>query len=141
MMEEHFYFLLMHDRWFHKENFWIGPYKYFGDVPAPIRPLIARLVRRRIRKTLWGHGIGRHSETEKLELAIGDLNAIELLIGNQRYILGDTICEADASVFSLIWAASCNLFESPIADHIRSRPILMTYLKRIRDQFFPEFEV
>ncbi len=141
MMEEHFYFLASQVRWLNDENFWKGPYQFFNDAPSIIRPLIARIVRGKVRKTAQLQGLGRHTPEERLELAIGDLSAIETMLGISPYLLGKNISAADASVFGAIWSASCRYFKSPIADYIHSRPILMQYLERIQQQYFPEYKL
>lgn len=141
MMEEHFYFLSMNIRWLNDENFWKGPYQFFAEVPAPIRPLIARIVRKKVRKTHNLQGLGRHTPEERLELAKGDLNAIEAMLGKNKYLLGNTVSGADASAFAFIWAAACSYFKSPIGDYIRTRLVLMGYLERMKDLYFPQFVI
>jgi glutathione S-transferase len=139
MLEEHFYFLMVHYRWMVDANFWKGPYQFFADVPSPIRPLIARIVRGKTKKTQHLQGVGRHSEDERLALAKGDLDAVEAMLGDNLYFLGNTFSSVDASVFGFVLAASASYFESPVGDDIRSRPKLMAYLKRMTAEFFPEF--
>ncbi len=139
MLEEHFYFLLVDERWLRDDNFWKGPYQYFGDAPAPIRPLIARMVRNKVRKTYHLQGLGRHTQDERFTLAKGDVMAIEDILGSNRYFLGDRISGVDATVFGFLWAASCSYFVSPLGDFIRSRPVVLDYLERMRAQFFPDY--
>jgi len=141
MLEEHLYFLTMNVRWLEDDNFWKGPYQFFAELPAPIRPLAARIIRGKIRKTQHLQGLGRHSAEERLQLAIGDIDAVEALLGKNAYFLGNTVSGVDASVAGFLWAAASNHFRSPIADHIRSRPLLMAYLTRIRDRYFASFQV
>jgi glutathione S-transferase len=137
MLEEHFYFLSMHVRWMDDENFWKGPAQFFSDIPSPLRPLVTRIVRGKVRKTQHLQGLGRHSADERLELASGDLLAVETTLGENKYILGDRVSGADATVFAFVWAGSCSYFNSPIGDFVRTRPVLMSYLTRMRDAFFP----
>jgi glutathione S-transferase len=141
MMEEHFYFLNGYERWLVDENFWKGPIQFFKSVPAPIRPLIARIVRSKVRKVQHGQGLGRHSDTERLDLAKGDLMSVETLLADKPYILGNRVSGADASVFPFIWSASSSYFNSSIGDYVRTRPILVSYLRRMRDTFFPGFDL
>ena len=141
MLEEHFYFLSMNIRWLNDDNFWKGPYQFFAEVPAPIRPLIARIVRKKVRKTQDLQGLGRHTADERLHLAIGDLNAIEVMLANQRFFLGDKPCGIDATVFAFMWAGGCSYFNSAVGDYTRSRPMLMGYLERVKDIYFPSFQI
>jgi glutathione S-transferase len=141
MLEEHFYFLSMNIRWLRDENFWKGPYQFFAAAPAPIRPLIARIVRKKVAKTHHLQGLGRHTAEERLFMAIGDLETVEALLGKNNFLLGAKPSGADASVFGFVWAAECPYFKSEIGDYIRSRPVLMAYLKRMGEKYFPEFVV
>ena len=141
MMEEHFYFLSMYTRWMNDGNFYKGPYQFVADAPALLRPLIARVIRKKVRKTHDLQGLGRHTTDERLELAKGDLDAIETMLGQNKYVLGNRICAADATAAAFVWAGSCRHFDSPIGDYIRTRPVLVTYISRIRDEFFAGFEI
>jgi glutathione S-transferase len=127
-------------RWLNDENFYKGPYQFFAAAPAPIRPLVARIVRGKVRKTQNLQGLGRHTSDERLELAKGDIDAVEALLADNSYFLGDKVSGVDASVCAFLWAASTPYFESPIGDYIRTRPKLTAYIKRMADQFFPDFK-
>ena len=69
MAEDQTYCALVHARWMNDANFYNGPAKFFGKVPAPLRPLVIAMVRRQLRKILHGQGIGRHSDAEIVSLA------------------------------------------------------------------------
>jgi glutathione S-transferase len=141
MMEEHLYFINGHERWLKDENFWKGPIQFFKDAPAPIRPLVARIVRKKVAKAQHLQGMGRHSDDERFALARGDLDAVEHMLGTNLYFLGERISGADASVFPFIWSASCSYFKSPMGDYVRTRPKLMSYLTRMTEEFFPGFSL
>jgi glutathione S-transferase len=138
MMEEHFYFLNVQERWMPDNNFNIGPRRFFDGVPAPLRPFVVAMIRRKVRNMLKGQGLGRHTDVERLELAKGDVSAVETLLGDNPYILGIRVSEADACVFPFLLSAQSSHFTSAIGDHIRTRPMIMAYLARLRDEFFPD---
>lgn len=137
MVEEHLYFLNISNRWLDPANFAKGPAHFFDSAPALLRPLIRSVILRRVRKTQHLQGLGRHTAAERLELAKGDLLAIEAMIGTNPFLLGPRVSGFDASAFAFVWSAECSFFESPIGDFIRTRPILMGYLTRMRDAYFP----
>jgi glutathione S-transferase len=141
MLEEHFYFLSMNIRWLRDENFWKGPYQFFSSAPAPIRPLIARIIRKKVAKTHLLQGLGRHTAEERFELAKSDLLAIESQLGKNDFLLGAKPSAADASVLGFLWAAECPYFKSEIGDYIRTRPILMSHLKRMQEKYFPDYKI
>ena len=62
MAEDHLYWALVDARWFDEANFAKGPKNFFRKIPAPVRPLMVALIRRRLKRTLYGQGMGRHTE-------------------------------------------------------------------------------
>src|SRR5258708_7257439 len=59
--EDHLYWALLDARWMDDANFDKGPRSFFQAAPAPIRPLIVAMVRRKIRQALHAHGMRRHT--------------------------------------------------------------------------------
>lgn len=139
MMEEHFYFLSVYERWMKEENFNKGPRQFFEMAPVPIRPVLRSMIRSKVRRMLHGQGMGRHSDAERLELAVGDIDAVEALLGENPFIAGAKPGGVDASVFPFLWSASASFFDTSIGAEIRSRPKLMSYMERLRKRFFPEY--
>ena len=138
MLEEHFYWLLVHDRWAVDENFEKGPRQFFLKAPAPIRPLVRRLIRRMVTKTLHAQGLGRHTDAERLFLGQGDVDAIAMILGGNNYLLGDRPCGADATLFSFMLGALCPLLDSAIRRHIETKPNIVAYVTRMKVEFYPE---
>ncbi len=138
MLEEHLYFLMAHARWMPDDNFDKGPARYFDSVPFPIRGFVRTMVRRQVRKTLLAQGLGRHTDAERLQLAKGDVDCVETVLGNNTYLLGQTISEYDATVFAFLFSSASSFFDTALGDHIRSRPYVLAYLERIRAAYFPD---
>lgn len=138
MLEEHLYFLAAHDRWMDDANFSKGPAQYFKAAPAPIRPLVAAMIRRQVRKTFRIQGLGRHSADERFDLGRRDLDAVAELLGANRYLLGDRVCGADATAFGFLIGLLCPLFESRLRRHAESLPGLVDYVGRMKREFFAD---
>lgn len=139
MCEEHLYRAVVNDRWLKDENFAKGPAHFFNAAPAPIRPLIKAIVRRKQRKAGVMHGMGRHSHTEIDALGCHDIDALAAMLGTKPYFLGDTVSGTDATIFAFITTASPGIYDSPIALCARSHSNLMAYKARMMAAFFPEF--
>jgi len=137
MLEEHLYFALVHARWMIPANFERGPANFFKAVPAPLRPLIAALVRRKVRGMLRGQGIGRHSAEEIVELAKRDIDALAQILGDKPYLLGETPCGADATAYAFMAGALCPAVDSPIRTHVERHQNLRAYCERMRERFYP----
>jgi glutathione S-transferase len=138
MVEEHLYFLMVYDRWMDDENFAKGPAQYFKAVPAPIRPIVRTMIRRKVRKMLLAQGLGRHNAAERLELGKSDVDAIVQLLGSNTYFLGDKISGADATLFGSLQSASSPYFKNELGAYIRTRPTIMAYLERMQMKFYPK---
>jgi glutathione S-transferase len=139
MLEDHLYWLIVYWRWMIDANFERGPKSFFKRAPAIVRPLIERMVRRKVRKNLHGHGIGRHEDAEKTLLANRCIDALSQVLGDNRYLMGDEPCGADATLFAFIASAKPTMIESPLRDRIEATSNLVAYRDRMMAQYFPAF--
>lgn len=140
LCEEHLYWAIVEARWMIKSNFEKGPRTFFDDAPAPIRPLVIALIGRSVKRNMKGHGIGRHTRTEIELLAKRDLDAISAFLAGQSFLMGETPCGADASVWSAVAGALCAHFDTPIRDHAESLPNLTAYRDRGMQRWYPELK-
>jgi glutathione S-transferase len=125
-------------RWMDDANFNKGPRMFFNQAPALIRPLIVSKIRRDVRRNLHGQGMGRHSTEELAQLASLDFKAISDILGKQKYLLGDSPCGADATVYAFVSAVLCPLFEHPVRDAAAQFDNLQAYSDCMKAEFFPE---
>jgi glutathione S-transferase len=140
MLEDHLYWVLVYWRWMNDANFARGPKGFFKRAPAIIRPLIERIVRGKVRRNLHGHGIGRHSEAEMTAMSNRAFEALSQLLGDSPYLMGNTVCGADATAFAFIAGSLSPVFESPAHGKARSLPNLIAYRDRMMAEFYPSFE-
>jgi glutathione S-transferase len=138
MLEDHLYWVMVYWRWMNDANFERGPANFFKRAPAIIRPLAKWKVRGNVRRTLHAHGIGRHNELEMTSMSDRAFDALSRVLGDNRYLMGDEACGADATAFAFIAGALCPVFESPAHGKARSLPNLAAYRDRMMAQFYPE---
>jgi len=138
MLEDSLYWSVMHDRWVIDENFDKGPRRYFEVIPAPVRLLLVPFIRRQVKRNLWGHGMGRHSRADIVRLASHALQALSQIIGENKYLMGNQLCGADATVFSFVAGSLCPLFEGGILEAACSHGNLVAYNERMMKEFYPE---
>jgi glutathione S-transferase len=139
MCEDHLYWAGLHARWMIDENFDKGPHRFFDSAPAPLRPFIIAMVRRQVRRNLWGHGMGRHTVAEMDQLAVRDIDAIADFLGDKAYLMGGRPCGADASIFPFVAHALCPLFATAIRTRAEQKSNLVAYRDRLMAQYFPVF--
>jgi glutathione S-transferase len=139
MCEEHLYWLIVDVRWLDDANFRAGPAQIFRSFPAPVRPLIERIVRRTMRKTLRLQGLGRHDAAARLELAKRDFLAISDILADKPFLFGDEPRGADASVGAFVIGALARAITTPLRDAAESMPSLVAYSERMSKRFFRQF--
>ncbi|KAL7630074.1 UNVERIFIED_CONTAM: hypothetical protein RMT77_019796 [Armadillidium vulgare] len=96
---------------------------------------------KKIRKTLWLQGIGRHSDHEKIEIVRKDIEAISNYLGTKKFLNGDIPCETDCSLFGFlcqcVWGMPGSPFEAMVKNDY---PNLLQYCYRMKEKFWPDWE-
>ena len=138
MLEDSLYFAVMYERWAIDDNFDRGPRRFFDQIPAPVRGLLASFVRKQVKRNMWGQGISRHSRQEICRLAARMLTAVSDVMGSNNYLMSPNPCGADATVFSFVAGCLCPVFESEILDHAKSHKNLVDYHQRMMAEFYPD---
>jgi glutathione S-transferase len=139
MIEDHLYWVMVYWRWMIDANFDRGPRHFFDPAPAILRPLICKMVRKKVRRTLHAHGIGRHTDEEKNRMADRCIDALAQVLGDGKYLMGDHVSGADATAFAFIAAGLPELFESPMQKKLAAAKNLVAYRDRMMAEFFPAF--
>jgi glutathione S-transferase len=140
MLEDHLYWLVVRERWLDPDNFDRGPRRFFEGLPVPLRAPVIALVKRKVRRDLRGHGLGRHSEAEQLILARRSLEALAAILGEAPYLGGDAPCGGDAALGGFMIAGLCEIFESPVSRALREHANLVAYAGRMRERYFGEVQ-
>lgn len=138
MCEEHLYWAQVHTMWLDDGNFERGMARYFNGLPSPLRPLVKALVRRQVVKGLKAHGFGRHAREELEKLAIRDIDALAAILGDKLFLMGASPCSVDAIVYAELAAFTNAAVESPIGLAARKYGILVDYITRMGQRYFPE---
>ncbi len=136
MCEEHLCLAMIATRWLDAANFAKGPAQFFKAMPMPVRPIVQSLVYRRVKKTLELQGFGRHTRAERDALAIADIDALATLLGDKAFLMGETPCGADATVFAFVAGFLTPTFDTPIRTAAERHANLVTYADRITRLYF-----
>jgi glutathione S-transferase len=140
LCEDNLYFSLVHTRWIDDANFARGPARFFDAVPAPLRPFVKAMIRRKIRQSLHMQGTGRHTPAEIARLAITGVDAIAAQIGDKPWLMGNEPCAADASVHATVSGLLCPAFQTPVRDAAEAHPNLIAYRDRGLARWYPELK-
>lgn len=131
LVEEHLYWVQVYFRWTHHPDRVHD--ELFDDVPWPLRALVFAMVRRQVRRDLWGQGLGRRPESEILELAQEDLRALEQAIGDGRFLGGEELSAADCAAHGLLDQVLSADLDDAFAGCVRERPVFVRYHQRVND--------
>jgi glutathione S-transferase len=140
MAEDQLYWIGVVYRWMDDENFRKGPARFFQRVPAPIRPIVMAMVRRKVRAGLRAQGTGRHSSDEIAALGARSIDAIADFLADKPYFMGREPSGVDATMFAFACAALCPHFESPSRAVAEKRDNLRRYVGRMTARYYPGFE-
>jgi glutathione S-transferase len=138
MCEDHLYFAMLEARWFDPGNFKRGVGTMFRILPLPLRPLAKAMLKKANRARLHGHGLGRHSRSDIATLAIRDIDALAVLLGDKPYLMGDKPCGSDAMVFGIVTSILTPQLDTPLREAMARHANLVAYRDRIAKAYFAE---
>jgi glutathione S-transferase len=139
MAEDNLYWASVYFRWMIDENFRKGPVNFFKGVPAPVRPVVVSMIRRRLRKTLHGQGIGRHSPDEITAIGKRSVDAMADYLGDKPFFMGSEPAGIDATMFAFALCAIFPVFDSDLQRAASGHANLRRYVGRMTARFYPEF--
>lgn len=139
LIEENLYWAMVYDRWCREENWPVLKGSVLGDIPAPVRAVLAPFARNSVKKQLAGHGMGLHSPEDIEAIARKDIHALAAMLGDGPWFFGETPGLTDATVYSLLANIAYVRFASPMKGVIAGHVNLSAWLERFREEVYPEF--
>jgi glutathione S-transferase len=131
MLEEHFHQVFEWELFVHPNGAaWVQGVAE-SIVPKPLAGLAASAFSGRLRRQLHARGIARHSDDVIAGKGRADVEAFEVLLGNGPYLTGERPCMADVSAYGLLAPMAHWPMRTPVADYVKSRPVLLAYLERV----------
>ncbi len=138
LLEEHFAWTMVYSRWLDPDNAGTLKKVFFGKIPTPIRLVVVPMLVRRVRRSLWGQGIGRHDKATIYQMGCDDLDALADALGNQDYFFGDTPTTIDTVAYGFLANLLNTPFTSPLQNHARKHATLVAYVARLDQSWFPK---
>ena len=83
MLDENLYWCIVHSRWI-GEGWPTIKEEFFGNMPFPLKMIIPGIAQKGVKKSLYQHGLGRHSEQEILDIATKDIKALADFLGTKK---------------------------------------------------------
>lgn len=139
LCEDNIYWITMHERWMIEKNFSAGPRLFFEGVPMALRYTVISMIRSRVKRDLWGQGLGRHSQEEIVRIGNRGIDAISQVLGDKSYVMGQEATAVDAIAFPIAAGVLCETFDTELYSHARSKPNLVAYRDRCMNRWFSDF--
>ncbi len=140
MLEESLARILGWTRWMTDANWPVTREVAFGKVPEEYRDKVSTAAREGFEEVLRRGGLGRHSPEEIQAIGLADMQAIEILLGDQLYLMGSAPTNVDASAFGIIAQFILTPLECTISTYARDSASLSAYVERMKQRLFPEYE-
>ena len=138
MAEDNLYWALIDARWFDEANFAKGPREFFMKIPAPLRPLMIAFIRRQLKRTLYGQGMGRHNSAEIVALGTRSIAAIAEFLGAKLFFMGNEPTGADATIFAFVAGTLCPHFDTPLRTAAECHNNIRRYIGRMTARYYPD---
>jgi glutathione S-transferase len=138
MLEDHLYWIVVRERWMDDDAFDSGPRRFFDVVPAMARPLVVAMIRREVKRNLYGQGTGRHTLAEMQRIAGRSIDALAAILGDRPWLGGNEPCGADATGFAFVAGLLCPHFDTPSRRHAQRHANLVAYRDRGMEHWFAQ---
>ena len=134
LADDHLYWLVVASRWLDDDWFPNVKQGFFSNMPLLMGPIVSTLARAQVRKTYNLHGLGRHTKEQQEWFARKDLQAIETIVNEQQYIVGQRLTVYDFSVASLVAGMLDNKPETWVTKLAKDYPGLAEYAERVQSE-------
>ncbi len=136
LIEENLYWALLYGRWIDEAGWALTHEAFFGRMPAPWRWFVSPMARASVRKSLWGHGMGRHAPDEIYAIGKADLDALADFLGNKPYLMGAEPAAIDASAYAtfanILWVPH----DTPLKTRLAQRTGVVAYCERMKARYY-----
>lgn len=138
-LEERTFWAICYFRWLKDESYVVLREANFPNLPFFLKPIIPPMIRKGIRKVLWGQGVGRHSEETIANFMLDDFKSVSDLLGDKTYLFGEKPTRYDCSAIGLIsLVVMMNKAPSGAPDIFKTYPNLKAYWDRVEKEYFSD---
>lgn len=138
MIEERLYWACVYDRWL-GANAKVVIDAALGGLPSVMRHVVSRMLQRKLKRDLEGHGLGRHNEATIYEFACRDIEALADYLEDKPYLMGDEATTVDATLLAVLSGLLAPALAGTLQDKVMCYPHLVSYQARLGKRYFPEF--
>ena len=135
-LDENFYWCIIYFRWI-SEKYWPNvKAELFKDMPFPLKYIVPAIARRGTKTAIMKHGIGRHTESEIVDIAEQTLSSLSILLADQDYFFGDRPSSFDATAYAFLAQTTLSNEDTPLTKIGKQKTNLVNYCKRMQAKYY-----
>lgn len=137
LLEEHLGIALVYFRWLDPSNWQRTKKIFFKGMPKLAQSIVPKIVQKKLKRDLLGHGLGRLSKEEILFFARQNLKALnDALEGSQgRFFFNDQITTLDTSAYGILANIKIADFTPLLSAELHHFPKLCEYIDRLHREY------
>ena len=135
MLDENLYWCIVHSRWV-GEGWPVMKEEFFGKMPLPLKLIVPTIAQKGVKKSLYQHGLGRHSDQEILNIANKDIQALSDYLGTKDYFLINKATSLDISVYAYLAQMVMPDMKCELNKIAKSFDNLVSFVNRMHSQYY-----
>ncbi len=135
MIDEHMFFMLIDSRWNDDAVWPCVRDNFLGPWPMPLRLLVGMIFRRGVRRRIRMQGLGRYAKAERAQKAEANLRALDQILGDKPFMLGDVPRSIDAATYGMLASIHFANLETSLVAMLGRFPRLVAYTQRMEARF------
>lgn len=136
---ERLYWVEVYMRWQEEAGWNFLKETMFGKLPAISKLIIPQMVRKNMLKELNYQGMGRHNLHEVLQLGMQSLDSLAVILGDNKYFMGDKPTSIDATAFAFLANVICTPMQDPLKQYAMQFTKFIDYCNLMWDEYYADF--
>lgn len=137
-LDENFYWCLVYSRWMRDDTWPLTKETLFGGMPGPLKLFVPAMIRKSLRKGMYAHGIGRHSDAEMLQIFEHSLQSLSKILADKPYFFGDQVSSFDATAYGFLASIILVDIDNAFSRQARTYANLVEFCRRVQARFYGE---
>ena len=138
MTEEHLYWIGVYNRFVDPIGKPFMMKAMFDGMPIEQAEAIFAVLQEGAKNEMYGHGIGRHNQSDIYAFGKADLDAINDYLGTKDYFFDDELTSIDVTIAPVVANLILTPIDTEIALYARTKANLVAYIERFDRAVFGE---
>jgi len=135
-LDENFYWCLVYSRWINDDTWPIIRRTFFGGMPFPLKYIVPPVARKGVKSAFIKHGMGKHDDSEILEIAEDTLRNLSVMLSDKTYFFGDSPSTLDAAAYAFLAQVTLAELDNSLNELARKFENLVSYCERITAEYY-----